>query len=307
MEVEQWCIQVSRQCAEEKRQELIRSGLLDKTLKPRAKGDVILFPVTEYLDGAERCSFPAHPIEEELPRHELIGGIAVMQERDISGAERLLASRPSLHTILYPESQVEGDFRTRRFEVLAGLPTTKTRYTEYGLTLAIDLEAAYFSARLASERRRILSRMSPGERVLDMFAGVGPFALTLAGSASFVVASDINPAAVLLMKENIRRNKTERVLPVLSDANRLPVLLPWVFDRVIMNFPLYAYRFLPSALRLCRPGGTIHCYALVSREGELLPEINRMPVEGVGERYVRSYSPGKWHAVYDILLKKEDF
>jgi len=307
VEVEQWCIQVSRQCAEEKRQELIRSGLLDKTLKPRAKGDVILFPVTEYLDGAERCSFPAHPIEEELPRHELIGGIAVMQERDISGAERLLASRPSLHTILYPESQVEGDFRTRRFEVLAGLPTTKTRYTEYGLTLAIDLEAAYFSARLASERRRILSRMSPGERVLDMFAGVGPFALTLAGSASFVVASDINPAAVLLMKENIRRNKTERVLPVLSDANRLPVLLPWVFDRVIMNFPLYAYRFLPSALRLCRPGGTIHCYALVSREGELLPEINRMPVEGVGERYVRSYSPGKWHAVYDILLKKEDF
>ena len=304
MQVEQWCIQVSRRRAEEKRQELIRSGLLDRGLKPRAEGDTIIFPVTEYLEGAVKCSFLAHPVEEELPRHELIGGIAVMQDRDIQGAERLLASRPSLHTILFPESQVEGDFRTRRFEVLAGIPTTKTKYTEYGLCFSIDLEAAYFSARLSSERRRILTRMSAGERVLDMFAGVGPFALTLAGSASYVVASDINPAAVLLMEENIRRNRTVNVLPVLSDAYRLPCFLPCSFDRVIMNFPLYAYRFLPSSLHLCRPGGTIHCYALVSHEGELLPVIDRMPVEAVEERYVRSYSPGKWHAVYDIILQK---
>ena len=305
MEQEQWCIRVNRQCAEEKRQELNRSGLLDRALKPRAEGDAILFPVTEYLEGATRCQFFAHPAEEELPRHELIGGIAVMQERNIPGAEKLLASRPSLHTILFPESQVEGDFRTRRFEVLAGVPTTKTSYMEYGLSFAIDLEAAYFSARLASERRRILARMSAGERVLDMFAGVGPFALALAGSASLVVASDINPAAILLMAENIRLNRAGRVLPVLSDADRLPGFLPRTFDRVIMNFPLYAYRFLPSALRLCRPGGTIHCYALVSREGELLPVIDRIPIEAVEERYVRSYSPGKWHAVYDIILEKK--
>ncbi|KQC02852.1 MAG: methyltransferase, partial [Methanolinea sp. SDB] len=271
MEVEQWCIRASRRCAEEKRQELISSGLLDRALKPRPEGDAVLLPVTEYLEGAERCSFFAHPREPVLPRHEQIGGIAVMQERDLPGAESLLASRPSLHTILFPESQVEGDFRTRRFEVLAGTPTTKTDYTEYGLSFAIDLEAAYFSARLASERRRILALMSPGEQVLDMFAGVGPFALTLAGQASFVVASDLNPVAVRLMVENIRRNRAVSVLPVLADANRLPALLPWKFDRVIMNFPLHAYRFLPSALRLCRLGGTIYCYALVSREGELLP------------------------------------
>jgi len=305
VEVEQWCIRASRRCAEEKRQELISSGLLDRALKPRAEGDAVLLPVTEYLEGAERCSFFAHPREPVLPRHELIGGIAVMQERDVPGAETLLASRPSLHTILFPESQVEGDFRTRRFEVLAGTPTTKTDYTEYGLSFAIDLEAAYFSARLASERRRLLALMSPGERVLDMFAGVGPFALTLSGQASFVVASDLNPAAVRLMVENIRRNRAASVLPVLADADRLPALLPWKFDRVVMNFPLHAYRFLPTALRLCRPGGTIHCYALVSREGELLPAIDSLPVASVRERYVRSYSPGRWHAVYDILVNDD--
>jgi tRNA (guanine37-N1)-methyltransferase len=305
VEVEQWCIRASRRCAEEKRQELISSGLLDRALKPRAEGDAVLLPVTEYLEGAERCPFVAHPREPVLPRHEQIGGIAVMQERDVPGAETLLASRPSLHTVLFPESQVEGDFRTRRFEVLAGTPTTKTDYTEYGLSFAIDLEAAYFSARLASERRRILALMSPGERVLDMFAGVGPFALTLAGSASFVVASDLNPAAVRLMVENIRRNRGVSVLPVLADADRLPQLLPWKFDRVVMNFPLHAYRFLPSALRLCRPGGTIHCYALVSCEGELLPAIDRLPAGPLRERYVRSYSPGRWHAVYDIMAKDD--
>ncbi|MCU0633205.1 MAG: class I SAM-dependent methyltransferase family protein [Methanolinea sp.] len=300
--VQQWYIRVERQDGERKRQELMEQGLLDPSLKPRRDGGSILFPVISPLEGSTKEEFEGHPVVGTLPRHELIGGIAVMQERDAPGAAILLSSRPSIHTVLFAISDVEGPWRIRRYEVLAGEPTTKTRYVEHGLRFEIDVSEAYFSARLSTERQRILSGMDEGERVLDMFAGVGPYALTLARKASLVVASDLNPGAVRLMLRNIALNRCEHILPLLSDASHLPGILPWKFDRVVMNLPLGAIRFLSSAVGMCRPGGTIHCYALQEREGEFLEEIGKYPVSSIRERYVRSYSPGRWHAVYDIRL-----
>ena len=116
--------------------------------------------------------------------------------------------------------------------------------------------------------------MGGHETVLDMFAGVGPFAITMSKIARFVVSSDINPAAVILMKENCLDNHCTNVMPVLADSARLSKILPWKFDRVVMNLPLNAPQFLGEAFRLCRPGGTIHCYALVSSAGEYLDDIH---------------------------------
>ncbi|MDD1715976.1 MAG: RsmD family RNA methyltransferase [Methanolinea sp.] len=299
----QFYVRAQRREGEAKRRELREQGLLDRTLRPRTEGEFILLPVTEPLPGVETGDFNPVPGIPLLPRHELIGGIAVMQEEDVAGAATLLASRPSLHTVLYPESDVEGEFRTRRFKVLAGEKTTRTLYVEHGLRLAIDLSCAYFSGRLSTERQRILSMMADQERVLDMFAGVGPFAITLSRKAGFVAAADINPCAVHLLIENIARSHAGNVLPLFFDAARLCEVLPWRFDRIVMNLPLGAAGYLSGAVPLCREGGTLHCYALVEREGEMLSDIMKFPVREVRERYVRSYSPGRWHAVYDITLE----
>jgi tRNA (guanine37-N1)-methyltransferase len=225
-----------------------------------------------------------------------------MQEPDREAAALLLGSRPSLHTVLYPESDVEGEYRTRRFTVLAGRDTTRTRYLEYHHRFTIDLSQAYFSARLSQERQRILAQVAPAELVLDMFAGVGPFAITLASRSRLVVASDTNPGAILLLEENVTRNRVTNVLGMLADASRLPAILPWRFDRVVMNLPLGGDRFLGAAFRLCRPGGIIHFYALQDDEGAHLMNIRQYPVSSVTERKVRTYSPGRWHAVYDIRV-----
>ena len=302
MERTQWCIRVPIRNGEAKRLALREAGLLDPSLRPRAEGAFLLHPVTGPLEGEEQAEFPVLPEIPALPRHEQIGGIAVMQDHDRDGAELLLASRPSLHTVLLPESDVEGEHRTRRFEVLAGEKTTRTRYVEHGLRFSIDLSAAYFSPRLSAERRRLLALTREGERVLDMFTGVGPAAITLAQKAGFVAAADINPAAILLLLENLALNRTGNVLPILGDARSLPGILPGKFDRVVMNLPMEAVRFLPGAVSLCRAGGVIHLYALQEREAQLLPEIEAFPVARVQERVVRSYSPGSWHAVYDITL-----
>jgi tRNA (guanine37-N1)-methyltransferase len=301
--VEQWCIRVPAAQGETVRQALISEAALDNTLKVRRDGPALLLPVTGPREGAERCEFEPNPARVALPRHELVGGIAIMQECDRAGAERILAARPSLHTVVCAVGEVAGEYRTREFEILAGKPTTRTEVIEYGHHFIVDLSRAYFSARLSSERQRLLTKTGDDEKILDMFAGVGPFAITLATRADLVIAADLNPQAIELMLENLAKNRVNNVLPMLADAHHLPHLLPWKFDRIIMNLPLSGTAFLEDAFRLCRPGGLIHFYSLVSADGEHFSRILESGGEVVEERVVRSYSPNQWHAVYDIRVR----
>jgi tRNA (guanine37-N1)-methyltransferase len=303
MMVEQWGVRVPARQGEVRRQALIQDGALDASLKVFRDGTDLILPVLLECDGADRYEFEAHPGKEPLPRHELVGGIAILQEDDPAGAEKILASRPSLHTAVFAKGEVSGEYRTREFTVLAGKHTTRTQVTEHGHRFTVDLAGAYFSARLSTERQRILDQVQEGEIILDLFAGVGPFAITLAAKAALVVAADLNPQAIELMLENIVQNRAKNVLPVLADARRLSSILPWKFDRIVMNLPLAGTEFLPDAFRLCRPGGTIHFYSLVSAEGEHTARIRELGGTVHSEREVRSYSPGQWHAVYDIVVK----
>jgi tRNA (guanine37-N1)-methyltransferase len=300
--VEQWCIRVPLKQGEEVRQELIGKETLDLSLKVRREGSSLLLPVTEHLEHSERGDFEPLPGRQVLPRHEIVGGIAIMQDCDPAGAAIILSSRSSLHSVLCATSDVSGEYRTREFRVLAGIPTTRTDVIEYGYRFTVDLSTAYFSSRLSSERHRILERMGNGEIVLDMFTGVGPFAITLAARAALVVGSDINPRAIILMLANLAQNRTKNVLPVLADAHHLPAIIPWQFDRIIMNLPLSGSAFLSEGFRLCKPGGVIHYYSLVSGKGEHNELIHELGGDIIEERVVRSYSPGQWHAVYDVKV-----
>jgi len=297
----QWGVQVPARDGEATRQELLREGALDVTLKVLHDGEFLVFAVLAERDGAGWYEFEEQPGREPLPRHELVGGIAIMQENDPVGAEKILANRPSLHTVLFPTSEVSGEYRTREYIVLAGKETTRTEVVEHGRRFVVDLAGAYFSARLSTERQRVLDQLRDGELVLDMFAGVGPFAISLAARAGVVVAADLNPHAVLLMMENCRKNRAANVIPMLADARHIEKIFPWKFDRIVMNLPLSGTEFLPEAFRLVRPGGTIHFYSLVSEKGEHLARIRELGGTDVAEREVRSYSPGQWHAVYDIV------
>jgi len=296
----QWCIRVPLAQGEATRQHLVSEGALDLSLKVQRVGDHLLLPVIVQRAGAERCEFEYASPKTELPRHELVGGIAIMQDNDPIGARQILAARPSVHTVVVASGEVSGEYRTREFEILAGDITTRTEVIEYGHRFVVDLTRAYFSSRLSTERQRVLAQVSSEEKILDMFAGVGPFAITLAKKAHSVIAADKNPAAIELMIENLAKNRAKNVLPLLADARHLPEFYAQDFDRIVMNLPLSGTEFLQEGFALCKPGGMIHFYALVSSEGEHVAHIERLGGRVIAERVVRSYSPAQWHVVYDI-------
>ena len=300
---EQWCLPVPKCDAEAVRQHLLAEGILLKgaRLTPDPDDPSTLFiPLTKHIDGAVARDCLVRPSLPPLPRHELIGSIALMQDEDYSGAEEIMRQRPCVTTVLHPTSVVEGPYRTRSFTVLAGIDTRSTLHTEYGKQFFIDLEKAYFSARLANERQRIVSMMRAGERVLDMSAGVGPFCIMLSPLAEVMYGVDINPGALLLMQKNLRKNNVRNVIPVLADSMHLTDFLLTPFDRIIINMPLDARKFLPVAFALCKPCGVIHWYALVTQEKEHSDLLYSMGARFVTERRVRSYAPDKFHAVYEI-------
>jgi tRNA (guanine37-N1)-methyltransferase len=77
--VEQWCVKVPAAQGETARQALIGEGTLDNALKVRREGTLLLLPVIGPREGAERCEFEPNPARPVLPRHDLVGGIAIMR------------------------------------------------------------------------------------------------------------------------------------------------------------------------------------------------------------------------------------
>jgi len=225
-------------------------------------------------------------------------------------AEALLKVHKNVETVAKRVGEVKGTFRTRDVKILAGPDNTETDYVEYGCRYKFDIRKAFFTPRLATERKRIADLVQKDEVVLDMFAGVGPFAILIAKeSGAKVYALDLNPDAVDYLKENIQGNKVEdKVIPILGDAHKVAELVPKV-DRVIMNLAKGGFGFLPDAVR-CMDKGIIH-YHYFSLEDEFekkLGEIEKTVVES-GKKFemlewrkVRQVSPREWNCGIDFRV-----
>src|SRR5207244_9249265 len=129
------------------------------------------------------------------------------------------------------------------------------------------------SPRLSTEHQRVVQMVEKGERVVDMFAGVGLFSILIAKKVVDVRvdAIDANPQAVELLQENVRANKVEaKVHAHLGDARE--VIRKELFQsarRVIMNHPSASKDFVKEACAALQPsGGTIHYYTFAGEYWE---------------------------------------
>jgi len=222
--------------------------------------------------------------------------------------EAMLKATPSVR-IVAQDKGVQGIERIRELEILAGQGGFVTVHREQGMRFAVDISRCYFSPRLSTERTRVATLVRDGERVLDMFAGVGPFSVLIAKTRKVekVIAIDINPTAIEYLKKNILLNKVENVEPVCADAKEYIKTVDPV-DRVLMNLPHTSFEYLGDAILACAEDATIHFYEMTdeaearSKDIEALAILLGRTAKVVGTREVRTYSPTESQWAFDIKV-----
>lgn len=226
------------------------------------------------LVGVLKESLPSNLLASVPRALDIIGDIAIIEiPAELEAHEKLigeavLSVHKNVRTVLAKASAVSGAFRLREFRIIAGEPKTATLHREYGCKYHVDIAKAYFSPRLSQEHHRVASLVEKNEVVVDLFAGVGPFAVLIAkcNTDAKVYAVDINPAAVELLKTNIRLNRVEnRVIAIQGDAKAVvEERLTSSADRVIMNLPEKAIEYVDVACKALKPtGGVIHFYSFL--------------------------------------------
>ena len=319
------CVIVDRSAGEQTRRRLAAAGLLDRAYDIDADAASVYLPVTDATAVPDSLRVGTHAVEPRdqqttvaqllgyHPSFERVGEIALLHEDDpetaAAIADAIMAADLPVTAVLNRRSPIEGTHRVRRWDRLAG-GSTVTTHREYGYAYTVDLATAYFSPRLATERRRVTTQISAGEHVFDMFAGVGPYAIPAADRGADVVAADINPAATALLTENAARNQVD-VAVYTADVRTLTDRFTGWADRVIMNLPHTAGEFLSEALEVAADGAILHYYDFQPRSDPFAPAVETIraalpadvTLEVLETREVRSYSPEQVNICVDVQVR----
>ena len=259
--------------------------------------------------------------DELCSSFDQIGEIAIiripesLRHRSAEIGSAVLAQAGGATRVYSQTTDVAGSHRTRGLELVAGSGGTVTECRENGCVFAVDVARTFFSPRLSTERARIASLVSDGERVLNMFGGVGPFSIIIAKSARCTVHNiDINPAAAELCARNAARNRLAgRVISECGDAAE--IVSGWAgrpqMDRTLMLLPERSSEFLEAAVSATRPGGIIHYYSHVGADSRELAapsaaaELAALAPRGSGilrTGIVRPVGPRYYQTVVDLAL-----
>jgi len=240
---------------------------------------------------------------------------SLISKKKIIG-KTLLEQVKTAKTVFHQSSPVEGDFRTRNLELIEGDEKTETEYRENGCRFIVDVEKAFFSPRLSTERERIANLVNDNDVIINMFGGVGMFSILAARTKSCTVYNiDINPMASKLCEENIKLNKLKgSVISLNGDATEIiNEQLQDKADRVLMLLPERSDEFLDAAISSLKKNGVIHYYSHIHAEKkqdapklseEHFLNINKIQAEILDSRVVRPVGPRFYQTVVDIKIQR---
>jgi tRNA (guanine37-N1)-methyltransferase len=190
---------------------------------------------------------------------------------------------------------------------------------ESGCDVLLDVERVYFSVRLSTERLRLASLVTPGEKVLVLFSGAAPYVVILAkhSVASRVVGLEKNPVGHEYALHNLGRNKLPptRAAVYEGDAAHLALVheREGEFDRIIMMLPSGAKDFLGSAVTVANPVRcTLHVYAFGAEhevpllEQEIIDKLAALGWHAHVDRAVKAghHKPFVYRWCFDVSIKK---
>ena len=345
------CVRVERRFGERLRELLAEQELLDRTFPITRENDSLLFPLIGSITRKQLTKFeqetsklilvekelepverkPADLVEalqgnipdrymEMLPHSfDIIGDIAIVELGDqlqpYEGkiGEAIIVVNSRVETVFAKAGEVSGACRLRPLRHIAGKESTQTIHTEHGIRLAVDVSRVYFSPRLSTEHDRVTNLVKPGEVIVDLFSGIGPFAILAAKRQPVTVyAIDINERAIRCLRRSLTLNKLRgKVLPLVGDARKLVQdQLHRKADRVIMNLPHEAIEYLDVAAAAVKGlGSLIHFYGISSEEyseEQLILDVETrlsqagVKVHLVNSRRVRPTAPHEYQMALDF-------
>jgi len=335
---------VAKSDAEDRIEALEREGVYDDDRQVREHdADSVELPVTEEptetahggvveqrdpdlrspdLDARLRAHGWTDDDIEDAPSSWAVLGTVVLASFDDCPRKRevgeaLLELHREADTVL-DRGGVEGEHRHPDVSVVAGAGDTETIHTEHGTRYAMDLDRVMFAPGNKAERARMGDVAGEGERVLDMFAGIGYFAVPMARAGASVTAVEKNPDSFRYLAQNAQLNGVAADLDcVLGDCREVEADA----ERVVMGYydalgggPVHDGDdpgYLDAALDAVVPGGTLHVHAAVP-ESELWERpVSRLregceragrSVEIDAKRRVKSHSEGVAHVVLDARV-----
>lgn len=225
----------------------------------------------EKLDSAD--------LEKLSSSFDIVGTIAIIKiPETLTSKRKLIADtlieeiRP-VKSVFCQVSAIEGEYRLRKLELIAGENSPITVYKEHGCTFKVDVINTYFSPRLSTERLRIAKLTEPNEVIVNMFAGVGTFSIIISrfNKSAKIYSIDSNPIATDMCRQNIEINKlTGKVIPILDDAEHaIHNNLKGAATRVLMPLPEKARNFVDAAVSsLANGSGMIHYFCHVGADNK---------------------------------------
>ena len=326
------CVKVPLKELNDTRIKLMEKGLMNMDYRIKAEDEFGYIPVNEDIDDYDLVDVELEPmkkvahnfselLEGELTSDEIenlrtsfdtIGDIVILEIPDELVSKKQIIGDAALKftkrkAIYMKKSAIKGTIRIRDLEFLAGTDDSVTIHKEHGARLKLDVREVYFSPRLATERKRVMESVRDGEKILDMFCGIGPFPIVIARNKNVdIVAVDINESAIKYLDENIELNKLKgSIRTYCGDVREVAKSFNCKFDRIIMNLPGLAYTFLDVAVDLIEDNGIINYYEFsdsykqgIKRLKDACEKQNKK-VEIINCRKVKSTSPGEWHVAID--------
>lgn len=236
-------------------------------------------------------------------------GHVLLVDRDVENPQKLLEMK-GIKTVV-KLGNIGGNKREPEVEILAG-SDTETIHRENGCLFKLDVARVMWSKGNTNERMRIANLIQNGERVLDMFAGIGYFTIPAAvhSEVEIIHSIEINPVSYGYLDENISLNKVRNIVnPILGDS--MVIAPEFSVDRVLMGYIGNTQDYLKSAIEALDGSGIIHYHESVhekikfKRPEEIIRKFAKgMDVKIINKRVIKKYSPGVVHVVIDAEIKK---